>query len=213
MTAPDTGRRYLEAQAAHDAANQAWDRALGVVRERQAELDRLVAALESPEGSDITPGDLADARAALEHAQHLVRGAERPLADLGRALNLARAEDACDLVGETLAPAAGAFRDALTKVEAALSAFVDAARTYDAVEAEVEHRILPFSQSETPRIVHRQHRPMVVDGVALVRSRADGHLARAVCGAMKGLGAPAYAIDGLKLLADTASPLPVGEVQ
>jgi hypothetical protein len=115
----------------------------------------------------------------------------------------ARAEALCDEIVDLLPGLGGDVATALSDLETALTAYVDAALRYDACVTDWLRR-LPAVGAYTARAVLERYKAPRVHGLPLRPLRPDAHLAQVVSRPMAQLRGPTYLVTDLQQLGDVA---------
>jgi hypothetical protein len=157
--------------------------------------------------TDITPADITEADAAVEHARLVFDGATAALPALSEAVRLARADELCDEILRTAPELGAAIRDALDDIERALDAFREPALAYERFIESSQQRIATYGHAN-PRATISRYGPTKVDRFVVSSCRPASQLAAALLPAMRSVGAPQYQLEHLAELARAAPALP-----
>jgi len=155
----------------------------------------------------VTPADIAQADAAVEHARLVFEGATAALPPLSLAVQAARADELCDEVLREAPERGAAVQNALDAIAAAVEAFLDPALEYEQFIESSQRRIATFGHAN-PRARVSQHGPTMVDRFSVVSCRPASQLAAALLPALRAVGAPQYQIEQLIELARAAPTIP-----
>jgi len=199
--------QLTEAEAALDAAQNAYSKAQGAANAAQARADEFRQRVASGGGAAVTPAQLADADHSADHANLVAAGASQGIHELTNAVSAARADEEVDQIVTTLPKLGDEVVAALDAVGDALAEFEAAAGSFDAFVERARAR-LATAGGESPRVKTQPYGVARVDGIPLSKCRASSHLARAILPTMRAVKAPDFATTELKALAQGASPIP-----
>jgi hypothetical protein len=157
--------------------------------------------------TDVTPKDIAEADAAIEHARLVLDGATAALPALAEAVQVARADELCDEIIRTAPELGAAIRGALDDIERALDAFREPTLAYERFIESSQHRLGTYGHAN-PRAVISRPGPATVDRFPLRSGRPASQLAAVLLPAMRAVGAPQYTLEHLIELARAAPTIP-----
>ncbi len=196
-----------EAEEAHEAARTTHGEALSAANAARARASDLRNRVATGEATDIGPSVLAEADDHANHAALVAEGSARSLAQLGEAVQAARADAECDQVVSTLPDLGTRVLEALARLVDDLDPLIAAATAYDNFAAYSVHRIRTTALSNPRAKIDRFSTPSV-DRMPLGSCRGASQLARALVPAMEALDAPGALVEGLRELAAGAPALP-----
>lgn len=195
----------IDAEAALEEARDRHTEAQMRVSSARA---HLATVRERATKGDVSPGELAAARDAVEVAELAAEGPESELAPLEEAVLNARAESECERISSTLRSLGGAAARALEAVDEALNDFAAAAVAYDGfVAAERFDAASRCERSQRFSGGGRYGRP-AIDGTRLVQANPMAQLATVLLPVARTVRADTTLVEALKALAQSAPLLP-----
>lgn len=193
-----------EAEAALAAARQRHEDAYQGLEAARARAREIEAEIRGGRATD--PGQLAAAKAAVDHGELVYAGTEPALREAEAALRLARANDTCDLIASTVRSLGSDVVRSLEALDGPLRDFVGAAKRYDlAVQDATNH--LGSVASESPRWRSGPYCRTTVDDIFVEKCRPMSLLARLLLPHVKEI-APSYVREQFGQLAEGAPALP-----
>jgi hypothetical protein len=186
----------LEAQATLEDARSKLAVINQTSQDARALLDRMVATIASGEG-DVTPDDLARARAAVEHAELALPGAQRRVQESADALRQAEADDACDRILSGLRARGAALVGTYEPLIKALAAFARAAAEYDGFVTQALQD--PRLDTASPRVHRERNASPKIDGTAVQRCRPTSQLCTLLVPALRELRAPQSFVEEVRM--------------
>jgi hypothetical protein len=187
-------------QAAHNTAVHAASAAASTAAGLRASI--------SAGNTDITPGAMAKADQAAEHAQLVAEGAQRALPVLQAAVQATKAEETCDRIAGGLPVLGARVAAALDGLSEALGPLVAAVSAYDQFADQAVRELNRSAHGTTSRVILGHYSTPTVDRISLGSCRGPAQLAAVLTPALIAMGAPSNLIEGLRFLAEGAPTLP-----